>query len=145
MYTGFKHLHSTMAYVFLALVALAFLVNLLGLLGKKSFSATHKRLALFGLIATHLQLVFGLVMYFISPLGMKNMSGDAMKNSFTRLYVLEHPLTMILAIVLITIGYSRSKKQSTSAAKFKAIVVFFGLGLLLSLARIPWDVWPTTK
>ena len=64
-----------------------------------------------------------------------------MKNSTLRSNILEHPLTMIIAIALITIGYSKHKKKLTSAAKFKTIAIFYTIALLLVLAKIPWKVW----
>ena len=64
-----------------------------------------------------------------------------MKDAALRLTSLEHPLINIIAIVLITIGWSKHKKATTSEAKFKSIAVFFGLGLLLILSRIPWSLW----
>jgi hypothetical protein len=47
-------------------------------------------------------------------------------------------LTMIIAAVLITIGNSRSKKMEGSENKFKSTAIFYGVGLLLILSRIPW-------
>jgi hypothetical protein len=46
-----------------------------------------------------------------------------------------------LAITLITIGWSKHKKATTSGAKFKCIAIFYGLGLLLILSRVPWSLW----
>ena len=45
---------------------------------------------------------------------------------------------MLIAIVLITIGYSRSKRATDAVAKQRLIGIFYGLGLLLILASIPW-------
>jgi VIT1/CCC1 family predicted Fe2+/Mn2+ transporter len=67
MYTGLKHLHSTWAYIVLALLIISTIVFLAGWLGKKPFGKTQKKLGLFSLIAMHLQLVFGLILYFVSP------------------------------------------------------------------------------
>ena len=65
-----------------------------------------------------------------------------MKSASLRLYLVEHPLVNIIAIVLITIGYSKHKKKLTSVSKFKTILIFYTLALVLLLSRIPWDVWP---
>jgi hypothetical protein len=64
-----------------------------------------------------------------------------MAESDIRITWLEHPLINIIAIVLITIGWSKHKKVETNSAKFKSIAVFYGLGLLLILSRIPWKMW----
>ena len=62
-------------------------------------------------------------------------------NSASRLLALEHPFTNIIAIALITIGWSRHKKKTDDTAKFKSIAIFYGLGLLLILSRIPLGQW----
>ena len=67
--------------------------------------------------------------------------GGVMKNAQMRLYLVEHPFTNILAIILITLGWSMHKRQSLETKKFSRIGVFYTLGLLLLLSRIPWDVW----
>ena len=55
-----------------------------------------------------------------------------------RFRALEHPLGMIIAILLITIGYGKIKRADTDAAKFRALKIFYGLALLLILISIPW-------
>lgn len=142
MYTGFQHLHSGLAYLLLAAMLLSILVVLIAAMRKSPFTDKLRKVALIGLISAHLQLIIGLVLYFISPLGFPRLSGDVMKDSLARLYVLEHPLTMIIAIVLITVGYSRSKRMTEDRKKYNSILVFYVLGLLLILLRIPWNAWP---
>ena len=67
--------------------------------------------------------------------------GKVMKDPVIRLYVVEHPIMMILAVVLITMGYSKHKKVLTSKGKFKKLLIFYGLGLAFILSRIPWAQW----
>lgn len=143
MYTGLQHLHSYMSYLVLLGLLVSFVSALAGWFGNKAFSDSDRKRGLLGLIPTHLQWVFGLILYFVSPLGMKNFSGEAMGDSVSRLYILEHPLTMIIAVVLITIGYARAKRQIGAGNKgFKSIAIFYGIGLILILSRIPWNAWP---
>ncbi|MFB9862287.1 hypothetical protein EFA69_13325 [Rufibacter immobilis] len=142
MYTGLQHAHSALAYLVLIGVAISLLAASAGLFGGSTFTDKNRKLSLLGLIPTHLQWVLGLILYFVSPLGMSNASGDAMKDATSRLYFLEHPLMMVLAVVLITIGYSKAKRQMGTTSGFKTIAIFYGLGLLLILSRIPWISWP---
>ncbi|MBP8156938.1 MAG: hypothetical protein KAX93_01035 [Flavobacterium sp.] len=131
--------HSGWAYLALLLLVFAVVNSFVGMSSKKEFTAKDRKIALFGLIATHIQLLVGLILYFVSPLG--SASFGQMKDAALRLTSLEHPLTNIIAIVLITIGWSKHKKVETNTAKFKSIAVFYGLGLLLILIRIPWKMW----
>jgi hypothetical protein len=144
MYTAVKHLHSYWAYLVLLIVVLATFNAIVKLIGKKSFSPQDFRISLFGLIVMHLQLLIGIVLYFVSPYfdafsdqGM----GEIMKNSSLRLYLIEHPITMILAVAFLTIGYSKHKKELSSSKKFRKLAIFYSIALILLLSRIPWDVW----
>ena len=139
MSTFVQKFHSGWAYVALLLLVFAVVNSFLGKSSKKEFTAKDRKIALFGLIATHIQLVVGLILYFVSPLG--SASIGQMAESDVRLTWLEHPIINILAIVLITIGWSKHKKGATNEAKFNSVFIFYGLGLVLILSRIPWKLW----
>ncbi len=139
MYTGIKHLHSTLAYVLLAGLIISIGYVLFAYLQNKKY---NRKMALVGLICAHLQLVVGAIAYFVSPYGISNASGAAMKDSIARLYFLEHPLTMLVAIILITVGYSRAKRMPTPKRQNGSVLVFYLVGLVLILSRIPWHTWP---
>jgi NADH:ubiquinone oxidoreductase subunit 2 (subunit N) len=139
MYEFIQKFHSGWAYLALLLLLVAVVNSVLGISSKREFTSKDRKISLFGLIAAHIQLLVGLILYFVSPLG-KALLGE-MKDPAARLTSLEHPLINIIAIVLITIGWSKHKRQEDSAAKFKSISIFFGLGLLLILSRIPWSLW----
>ena len=145
MYATVKMLHSYWAYLVLFVLLLATINALYKFFGKKEFGANDFRINLFTLIVSHIQLLIGLILYFVSPrlslfseLGM----GEVMKDSVNRLYLVEHPTINIIAVVLITIGYSKHKKKLTSTPKFKTIALFYTIAFVLFLSRIPWDVWP---
>lgn len=139
MYNILQKAHSGWAYIALLLLVIAVANAFNGFLSKKEFTTKDRKIALFGLIATHIQLTIGLILYFVSPVG-SALLGE-MKDKAIRLTSLEHPLINIIAITLITIGWSKHKKIADSLAKHKSIAVFFGLGLLLILSRIPWSMW----
>lgn len=141
MYIEIKQLHSLFAYLPLALLIVAIVFNAYSWLSKKPFTKTNKLITLLGMVSVHAQFVIGLILYLISPLGLSNFSGNAMKDAQTRLYVLEHPFVIIIALVLITIGYSQAKRLTDDTAKYKKIVLFYSIGLILILTRIPWSTW----
>ena len=141
MYIYLKTVHSYWAF-FVLFILVAVIINaFIGRYMGKEFSTKDLRISLFGLIFSHIQLLIGLILYFVSPwfdqwaaIGM-----GVMKDAQARLYLVEHPITNILAIVLITIGWSMHKRQSESSKKFLRIILFYSLGLLLLLSRIPWS------
>lgn len=145
MYKTIQFIHSYWAYLVLLIILLATINALAGFFSKREYGAKDFRISLFALIVTHIQLLIGLVLYFVSPLGLQNITssgmGVVMKDSTARLYAVEHPLIMILTVVFITIGYSKHKKKLLSSGKFKTLAIFYTIALVLMLSRIPWNDW----
>lgn len=138
-----KQIHSYWAYIVVLILVIAFVNAVVGIVKKKEFKSTDLRLGLFTLIVSHIQLLIGLAWYFMSPYfsQLTSNTAEVMKTKELRLLALEHPIMMILAITLITIGWSKHKKKTEDAAKFKTFVIFYGLGLVFILSRIPWSNW----
>lgn len=143
MYEFIQKAHSGFAYLALLLLVVAVVNSIMGMSSKKEFTGKDRKIALFGLIGTHTQLLIGLILYFVSPNGLNMIKSVGMDGLTTesRLLALEHPLINIIAIALITIGWTKHKKLTTSESKFKTFSIFYGLGLLLILSRIPWKLW----
>ena len=144
MFETVKFLHSYWAYLVLILLVISTVNALIKFFGNKEFAAFDFRVSLFTLIVVHIHLILGLVLFFtadylalISEMGM----GEIMKNSLLRSNIVEHPLTMIIAVILITMGYSKHKKKLTSKPKFKMLAIFYTFALVLVLAKIPWKAW----
>ena len=143
MYAILKTVHSYWAFLVLILLIGIVINSLIGRFSGRLFSSKDLRISLLGLVFSHIQLLIGFILYFISPwfdqfsqLGM-----GIMNNAESRLYLIEHPLINIIAVILITMGWSMHKRQSDSSKKFLRIALFYGLGLLFLLTRIPWDSW----
>jgi hypothetical protein len=140
MYEIVKTAHYTL--MILLLVILLYTVGRSILLKSKGtpFGNTEEKLTLISLILAHTQLLLGFVLYFTGPwFGQLSNMGEIMKDSYQRLMVVEHPTTMIIAIVLLTIGRAQIKRLTDSDARFKKVFIFFGLALLLIVLRIPWQ------
>ena len=138
-----KTIHSYWAYMVLGVLTYTVINALMGVIQKKEFTHKEFRLGLFTLITSHIQLLIGLAWYFMSPWfkAFRVSGSEVMKDSTTRLLVIEHPLVMIIAIVFITIGWSKHKKKVKSKDKFRIFAIFYGLALVLLLSRIPWSNW----
>ena len=134
-----QSIHSTLAYAVLAVLVITVINAFLGLSSKRNFTKNDRSLSLMTLILSHIQLVVGLILWLTSPLGKDALS--QMSNAALRLTAVEHPLINLIAIALITIGWSKHKKEESSNGKFKKIGIFYALGLLLFLSRIPWSNW----
>ncbi len=144
MYSALLPIHNILRWAFLALAIWVLVKSVIGLMGNKTFTPGDKKLGGILLGFAHLQLLIGIILWFISPnvqAALANMGG-AMKDSFQRMQLLEHPLTMILAIVLIQIGRIKTKKAYADSDKHRRTVVYLGIGLVLILSRIPWTTTP---
>ncbi|MDQ5928336.1 MAG: hypothetical protein QG594_110 [Bacteroidota bacterium] len=139
MYNLLQKFHSGWAYLALAFLIVAVINAAIGFFSKKEFTPKDRKISILGLIGTHTQLLIGLILYFVSPLGFSSLGQMADKT--LRLTSLEHPLINLIAITLITIGWTKHKKLTTSDSKFKTFTIFYGIGLLLILSRIPWKLW----
>lgn len=139
-----KQIHSYWAYLAVLILLIAIVNAVIGFIQNKEFKDKDLRISLFTLIVMHIQLLIGLGWYFMSPWykALKEVGmGETMKDTALRFQAVEHPLMMILAIVLITMGWSKHKKQTADKGKFKTIAIFYGLALLFVLSRIPWSLW----
>lgn len=136
LYMILKHAHSGFRWLVLILLIAAIGNALQKWRGGKSLTSGDRKLNLFAMVFTHVQLLVGFGLYFISEKVV--FSGESMKNAINRFFLVEHPFLMVIAIVLITIGYSRAKRADSDASAAKRIFWFYLIGLLLILAGIPW-------
>ena len=135
-YQIIKHTHSGVRWLVLVFLVMAIVSAIVKLIGKKEFSAADQKLGLLTMSFTHIQLLIGLVLYFIS--GKVVFSMQSMSNDLLRFFLVEHVGMMLVAIALITIGYVKVKKASENLAKLKRTFIFFGLALIIILLAIPW-------
>ncbi len=131
MYNAFLHLHAGFRWLVVIFLVIAIIKSFSGWFGKKEYSKNDNLIALILLSVTHLQFVFGVIIYFVSPkiVGM----AVAMKDATLRFWVVEHGFTMLIAIVLITLGRVLSKKAETSEIKFKKSAIFYTIAFVLIL------------
>ncbi len=134
--TGIIHLHSALRWVALILLVVTFVG---ALRGGSTFTEGARKRGLFTMIALHIQLVLGLILYFAGNNGVALFQqADVMKVSTLRFFAVEHITAMLIGIVLGTLGHSLVKRTEGDRAKYRKQAIFFGLALLLIVSRIPW-------
>ena len=129
MDTGLLHLHSILRWIILLLL----LVCLIQAISK---SAALRKTSLWLMISAHLMLIVGIYPLLFGRYGItKGLPAgiELMKDKFYRFFWVEHPLMMILAIILITIARGKAK-----VLNYKATGWLLFIALLLILAAIPW-------
>ena len=136
-----KTIHSFWAYLVVIMLLIATINAIVGMVQKKSFESRDFSLSLITLIVSHIQFLIGVFLLGINGQFGEMSMGDIMSTAPIRLTHIEHPMVMLIAIVLITMGYSKHKKTLTSEKKFKTLSIFYTIALILVLTRIPWSNW----
>lgn len=126
--------HSYLRYIILIMLIVVIITSLVGLINKKPYSDTDNKLGLFLFISTHLQLLLGLILFFVSPA--VQFSGEAMKDPSIRHWLVEHNTAMIIAIVFITLARTTSKKMTNSEARHKRMLIFNLIALAIIIFTI---------
>jgi hypothetical protein len=142
MYNGIVHLHNIIRWVILVLMLIALSRHFVGMTRKRPFTAGDRKVGTWLFISANIQFLIGLYQWFFGPWGFKliqNTSfGEIMKNSTYRFWVMEHSLTMLIAIALISIGRGAAKKNIPDVSKHRRGFWFYLIALILILAAIPW-------
>jgi len=137
MYEGLKHAHSGIRWILLIALLYAIFNAYTKWKSGATYTESDRKVGLIAFISSHIQLVLGLGLYMISP-KVQAISASVMKDSVARFFAVEHLVMMIIGIILISVGYIKAKKQTDSTQKFKTTFIFFTIGLLVILSRIPW-------
>ena len=142
MYTGLLHAHSGFRWLVLIVLVVAISLSVYGWIKRAEWTKSGKSTSLILMILMDIQFLIGLVLYvFLSPMTKAAFSdfGAAMKNEALRFYAVEHILMMVVALALVHIGRSRTKKDITGWKKHRAAAIFYTISLVVILLAIPWD------
>lgn len=136
------HLHNFLRWVILILLLVSIIKAYTGWKGKRTFAAGDKKIWLFTMISAHITLLLGLYQVALGRYGFFTTTlpegTSVMKDTFYRFFWVEHPLGMIIAITLITLGHGMAKKPLSDEVKYKKAFIYFLLALVVIFATIPW-------
>jgi hypothetical protein len=140
MYSTLLIIHNILRWGVLLGGLYAITKSILGIYHKRDFTAKENRSHAIFVAICHTQLLIGLILYFVSPLvDMALHSGELMKNPEYRFWGVEHTSVMVLGIVMIQVGRTLSKKATVAMEKHRKALIFYSIGMLLILSRIPWQ------
>lgn len=142
MYTGLLHAHSGLRWLIFGLVIYLLVKGFSGRKPGGTFAEGDRKAALMLLVFAHVQAVIGAYQWFTGAWGMRMLDsmtvGDAMKSPTNRFFLVEHTTGMLIAIVLVTVGYSRSKRAADGPSKWNALYWPLLFALVMLLVTIPW-------
>lgn len=145
MYATLLIIHSWLRWIFLLAALYCIIRSASRSMNNRSFSKDDNTAATILLACTHTMLLLGLILLFISPSVQATLQqgmGSIMKDSVMRQRVVEHPVAMILAVVLIQIGRIKSKKAYEDRLKYRRSIIYYSLALIFVLMSIPWKTAP---
>ncbi|UYQ91137.1 hypothetical protein MKQ68_13645 [Chitinophaga horti] len=147
MYFTLLSLHSINRWLVLISLLAAIAAAANGYLAKRKFSGMDNTLRHVTATIAHIQLMLGSVLYFFSPIVKLNSSAitDSTIARDHTFFSLIHAGLMIVAAVVITIGSAMAKRVELDQQKYKTILTWFSIGLLIILVAIPWPFSPLAK
>jgi len=131
MLSGIRHAHSGLRWIVLILLLLAIVNAFIGWQSKKSYTGKNKKIHLFAMVFVHIQVLIGLIALALNW-------GTKVTLSMSNFYMREHIPLMVITMILMTVGFSKSKKITADPIRFKTIFIYYTISLILILASIPW-------
>ncbi len=115
---------------------------------RKPWTTGDERMGLLFMIALDLQVVLGLLLYFVySPYTALAMDdfGNAMRSPDLRFWAVEHVFGALVGVALLHVGRARVKKTADPLRKHRTTAIFFALALIALLVAIPWPGTPHAR
>lgn len=141
-------IHSLLRWFVLISILYAIYRAYKGLRNRASFTKADNAARVLSLTFTHIQVVIGLALYFSSPLVSyfhHNFSNAAAHHGDSGFFGMNHIFLMIVAATILTIGSAKTKRRTDDRKKFKAMLVWFSITLLIIFIAIPWPFSPFTS
>ena len=139
MSRGILDLHNLLRWIVIITAVYAIVKGYSGFKGGKIFSKSDKRSGFFYMLACDIQLLIGLALYFLNQwFDVLGKGAETMHNPALRFFSLEHGLGMIIALIIVHIGYASTKKSIPDQDKFKKLFWCSLISLMIILISIPW-------
>lgn len=134
MYSGLFHTHSLLRYFILAALIVVIVKAVISLINKQPYTKVDNRIGLYLFIFTHMQLLIGLILYFVSP--QVKFGSDTMSDKLTRYWTVEHLTAMIIAVVLITLARTSIKRMTDDSGKHRRLLIYNAMALAIIVGTI---------
>ena len=144
MYQILLILHSLNRWLVLMSLLFTIYICWQGYRSKKVFSGFDNTARHLTATISHIQLLLGLYLYMISPIikfNVAEVEGTALVSEHL-FFRLVHISLMVISVVFITIGSAKAKRAESDQLKFKTVLLWFSIALLVILIAIPWPFSP---
>jgi hypothetical protein len=137
--------HSVLRYVVLLSLVVVVVLALRGFFQKTKYPVALRVWSGVASGISHVQLLLGFALYFQSPVVQVFWADRAGAPRDSLFFALIHFGLMSTAIVLLTIGAAAAKREPDDQRKFRLLLGYFGVALLLILIAIPWPFSPLAQ
>ena len=134
MYTGLLHTHSLLRYFVLVALVVVVIISLQKWLGGKPYSKFDNTAGLYLFIFTHFQLLVGILLYFKSD--MVQFNSQTMQTTELRYWTVEHVTLNLIAVVLITLARTTSKKMPNDTLRHKRMFLYNAIALVIIVVSV---------
>ncbi|HZY79545.1 MAG TPA: hypothetical protein VFE50_08485 [Cyclobacteriaceae bacterium] len=141
MYSSLLIIHNLFRWIAFLLLLYAIYRAFTGYRSNNPFSAADNSFRHWTATVLQVQLMIGFILYFNSPFVQAywNNSGD---DTF---FAIVHAALMFTAVTIVSVGSAMAKRKTTDLEKFKTMLTWFGIGLLIILIAIPWPFSPLAQ
>lgn len=147
MYSTLLALHSLVRWLVLIFIVYTVYRAFAGFIKNKTFSKTDNAFRHWTATVAHIQLMIGMTLYTQSPV-VKYFWTDtetALQNPDVTFYGIIHIALMLAATVLLTIGSALAKRKLTDKEKFRTMLIWFSITLIIIFIAIPWSFSPLSN
>lgn len=111
---------------------------------KKPITKLHNQVKNTTLSIVHIQLLLGILLYGISPITNYFWDDVAAALSHSEIYFFGgiHFISMVIAVIIITIGNLEAKRATSDRQYYNVLLIFWSIGFLIILCAIPWPFSP---
>ncbi len=141
MYSALLQIHNIFRWIVLVLFLITLFRYFVGWFSQQNWGKLDKVLGISLTALLDIQLLTGLLLYFVySPLTKTALQDFSIvsQNRDMQYYAVEHEVIMLIVIVFAHVGWKRTKKAKSSKLKFSNALIFFGLSYLAIMLGIPW-------
>ena len=144
MYSTLLPLHNVLRWLVAGVLLLVLCRAFQGYRSGAPFTKADDNLRHWTATIVHIQFAVGFTLYFSSPV-VKFFWSDVMRNLTLRefsFFGMTHICLMLIAVVVITLGSAMAKRKTTDKDKFKTMLTWYAIGLIIIFIAVPWPFSP---
>jgi hypothetical protein len=144
MYSSLLFSHSMLRWLVLGGLLYSIWIAYTGYRSNRSFTRSDNAVRHWTATLAHIQLTIGFVLYFISPVVdyFLHHTKEAIGHTELTFFGIIHSSLMLIAVIVLTIGSALAKRRTVDREKFKTMLLWFSIALLLIFIAIPWPFSP---